>query len=240
MQIDYVKPSTASADVGEKFFSISDEAFIFEILRNKMYSNPILAVVREYSCNALDSMTECGRGDTPVEITLPTYSDLYFKVKDSGVGISPDRIENIYIKYAESTKRNDNSQIGGFGLGSKAGFAYSDSFTIITNFEGVKYNYACFIDETKLGKMALLSKEDTSEPNGTTIIVPVKSYVDISYFVGAVEHVCRHWKVKPIVHNGAVNYKTYNFKAEGSTWALAEDRNSYYDKECKVILGNIE
>lgn len=244
MKIDYVKPSESSVDAGEKFFSISDEAFIFEILRNKMYSNPILAVVREYACNALDAMIECGRGETPIEITLPSYNDLYFKVKDSGVGISPDRIENIYIKYAESTKRNDNNQIGGFGLGSKAGFAYSDSFTIITNFDGVKYNYACFIDETKLGKMALLSKEETSEPNGTTVIIPVKSYVDISYFSNALEHVCRHWSVKPIVYSGGseyvVAYKKYDYIASGSTWALMQNSYSYYDREIKVILGNIE
>jgi len=239
MKIDYVKPSEASVDMGEKFFSISDEAFIFEILRNKMYSNPILAVVREYACNALDAMVELGMASTPIEITMPTYNDLYFKVKDSGVGISPDRIENIYIKYAESTKRNDNNQIGGFGLGSKAGFAYSESFTIITNFEAVKYNYACFIDETKLGKMAMLSKEPTTEPNGTTIIVPVKSYSDITYFRSAVEYVCRHWQTKPIVHGEEIVYKTSDAIISGKTWFLVSN-NSYYDKGAKIILGNIE
>jgi hypothetical protein len=239
MKIDYVKPSEASVDMGEKFFSISDEAFIFEILRNKMYSNPILAVVREYACNALDAMVELGMAATPIEITMPTYNDLYFKVKDSGVGISPDRIENIYIKYAESTKRNDNNQIGGFGLGSKAGFAYSDSFTIITNFEGVKYNYACFIDETKLGKMAMLSKEPTAEANGTTIIVPVKSYSDITYFRSAVEYVCRHWETKPIVHGDQIEYKKLDKIIGGNTWFITNN-SSYYDKGAKIILGNIE
>lgn len=238
MEIDFEK-SKAVPDLGEKFFSIADEAFIFDILRNKMYSNAILAVVREYCCNALDSMTEAGKQDVPITVSLPSYNDLYFKVKDTGVGISPDRIENIFIKYAESTKRKDNTQIGGFGLGSKSAFAYSDSFSIITNFDGVKYNYACFIDETRLGKLALLSSEETSDPNGTEIIIPVKSS-DISNFAQTLNKVCKFWNVKPNVVNQSFRFDSFDKIYDGGSWFLANDTSSYaYNKYLYIILGNI-
>jgi len=41
-------------------------------------------------------------------------------------------MENVFLKYAASTKRDSNTQTGGFGLGAKTPFAYTDSFVIKT------------------------------------------------------------------------------------------------------------
>lgn len=158
----------------EKFFAIKDHSFIFEILRNKMYKDPIEAICREIPCNARDAHREAGKADIPIEITLPTNSFPFLKIEDFGFGISPDRIENIFINYGSSTKRDDNTQTGGFGLGSKTPFAYSDNFTILTRYDGIEYNYQAYIDETKIGKLAILSKIPTTSPSGTQIIIPVQ------------------------------------------------------------------
>ena len=222
----------------EKYFSIENPAMVFDILRKKIYSDPILAVCREYMCNALDAHREVGTPEKPIQVKLPTYDDLYFVVKDFGPGISPDRMENVFVKYTASTKRDDNNQIGGFGLGGKAAFAYSDSFNINTVHNGKKYNYICFIDQSKIGKLTLISEFDTDEDNGTEIIIPVASSIDIGTFVNRVEFVGRHWKVKPETKNGNVSWQTRSKVVSGDRWYISD--TSGYGSYVKIILENIE
>ena len=121
-----------SDELEGSLFSIdTSNHFIFDLLRSKIYENPIKAICREVSCNARDANRSVGKGDVPIEITVPSYNNLSLIIKDCGPGISPYLIENIFIKYAASTKRDDNTQTGGFGLGAKTPFAYTDSFTIV-------------------------------------------------------------------------------------------------------------
>lgn len=240
MKIDVVSNvQQTKTELDEKFFSIADPAFIFDLLRNKIYSDPISAVCREVACNGLDAQREIGKGDVPVRIQLPTYEDLYFKVKDCGPGISPERMENIFLKYAASTKRNDNLQIGGFGIGAKSPFSYSDSFTIVTNVDGKCYNYAAFIDESRIGKLILLNETDTVEPNGTEIIVPVKSH-DINLFANATEACTRHWKVKPVITGRQISWTNVDPVISGNGWFMSTNVSSYYTRNIKVLVGEIE
>jgi len=55
-------------------FGIKKEglAHIFNVLRNQLYSNKILAVIREYSCNAYDAQVEAGNSDKQFIVTCPT------------------------------------------------------------------------------------------------------------------------------------------------------------------------
>ena len=235
MKIEEINASPVS-DLDEQFFSIEDKGMIFDILRSKMYSNPIAAICREISCNARDAHREVGKPDLPIHIYLPNRNEPFFKVKDFGPGISPDRMSNIFIKYTASTKRNDNSQTGGFGLGAKTPFAYSDSFTIKTNYNGKQYNYACFIDETKIGKLTLLSESDTTDPNGTEIIVPVKSF-DFDAFSVASEQATRYWDVKPIFKGVSIEHSKVNVVLEGPNWSLVHDSN--WNASHKAIIDGI-
>jgi hypothetical protein len=49
-------------------------AHIFGVLRNQLYSDKILAVIREYSANALDANVEAG-SDKPIVVTAPNSLD---------------------------------------------------------------------------------------------------------------------------------------------------------------------
>lgn len=238
MKLNETKPHfETSGDMEEQFFSIQDQGMIFDILRNKMYSNPILAICREISCNARDAHREVGTPEVPIHIHLPNNLEPYYKIKDFGPGISPDRMLNIFIKYTASTKREDNIQTGGFGLGAKTPFSYSDSFSIVTNHNGVKYNYGCAIDETKVGKMALLNKSSTSEPNGTEIIIPVKP-MDFKAFSDWTEHATRHFDVKPVIKGNTLNFQPIEKIIEGNKWAIA--RNSDWRTNVKLVIDGIE
>ena len=100
---------------------------------------------------------------SPSLLCFPALLDWNYHIKDQGPGISPDRISNIFVQYTASTKREDDIQTGAFGLGSKTPFSYSDTFTIITVYGGIKYQYAAYIDPTRVGKLRLMSEEPTQE-----------------------------------------------------------------------------
>lgn len=221
----------------EHFFSIEDQGMIFDILRSKMYSNPILAICREISCNARDAHREIGKADQPIEIHLPTALEPEFKIKDFGPGISPERMTNIFIKYTASTKRSDNVQTGGFGLGAKTPFSYSDQFTITTVHNGIRYSYAASIDDTRVGKLMLLDQRSTDEVNSTEISIPVKR-PDFNFFRQYVEQSCRHWDVKPNVIGGVIDWQSMKKILEGDGWAITASQD--YSRYAKLVIDGIE
>lgn len=239
MKLNNTRPNIESSGfVAEQFFSIKDQGMIFDILRSKMYSNPILAICREISCNARDAHREVGKPEVPVVIVLPNQLDYNYRVKDSGPGISPDRMSNIFIQYTASTKRDDNLQTGGFGLGCKTPFSYSDTFNVITVHNGTKYQYTCFIDETKVGKLILHSEEPTEEVNGTEIVIPVEPK-DVHLFVEWTAHACRHWVVKPTVRGGSIRWNTPEVILKGDDWSIITDPQHDANR-IKAIIDGIE
>jgi hypothetical protein len=179
----------------EMDFGIGDASVIIEILRNRLYSNPKQTLVQEYLCNGRDATREKSV-KTPMKVTLPTNLDPVFKVRDYGVGISPDRIRDVFVLYGKSTKRNTDTQTGGFGIGAKSAWAYTDSFTVITYIDGVQREYLAHIGDNQNGKLVPLAETPTSEPNGTEIQIGVKKQ-DIQDFVNATYRATMFWDVRP-------------------------------------------
>ena len=120
-------------------FSISNSAEFFHILSSTLYSDQILAVVREVLCNAWDAHIAAGVTDKPIEITI---KDNKLIIKDFGHGISPDSMGELYGTYGGTNKKNDGNQTGGFGLGCKAPFAYTDHFEVQSCHNGIKTIYS--------------------------------------------------------------------------------------------------
>jgi len=223
---------TQSSLDGFEFSIDTSSYFIFDLLRSKIYSNPIQSICREVCSNARDANRFVGKGDVPIEVTLPTGNVRFFIVKDCGPGISPDLVENVFVKYASSTKRNDDTQTGGFGLGAKTPFAYSDSFNVTTIYQGVRYQYLCFIDESKKGKMSLIDSHPTDEPNGTTVSVPV-NYSDFNKFHTGFFESVKYWDVKPTCNFTIPKNKIF-FENE---LGLVTEQENYYNKFGVLIDG---
>src|SRR5690606_14046504 len=119
-------------------FGISDDPAFFQILSSALYKDPMLAMVRETICNAWDAHIENECTDRPIQITL---DDDYLIIKDFGKGIPDNLIGPIYAIYGASTKKNDGRQTGGFGLGCKSPFAYTDHFEVTSCHGGMKTIY---------------------------------------------------------------------------------------------------
>jgi hypothetical protein len=77
----------------ETVFTIKTTAKSFEILSSGIYTDNILAVVRELSSNACDAHIAAGKGDVPFEIHLPNSLEPWFHVKDWGTGLSDEDIQ---------------------------------------------------------------------------------------------------------------------------------------------------
>jgi len=169
------------------------QSMVFQLFTKNVYSNPIGTVVREITSNCFDSHVEA-KVKAPVIIrkTVDKQTNtIYISFIDYGVGMSPDRVENIYGVYFESTKRVDNTQIGGFGIGGKTPLAYKrstgmgegeydNSFYVITNFDGICYYYLIY-EGADTPVISLLHSEPTIEHNGTEVRIPILSK-DINTF----------------------------------------------------------
>lgn len=138
-----------------------DQACYF--LRDKIYSDKVGAVVREYITNALDEHVKYNI-DRPVRVSL---TDKEFIVRDFAKGLSEEDIRNVFGMYFKSTKRTNNAQSGMFGLGSKAAHCYTDSFYIKSYFNGVCTLYTAVLGGGKsgvpVGQIMKISEEPTSE-----------------------------------------------------------------------------
>lgn len=225
---------------GAVSFGIKQEglAHIFNVLRNQLYSDKILAVLREYSCNAVDAHTEAGV-NRPIEVTLPSRLSLELKIRDYGMGLSEQDIQEIYAFYGESTKRKSNSLIGQLGLGSKSAFAYGDNFVINSFYNGIKTTYNAYIDPSQIGQIAKLASASSNEANGVEIVISVKP-TDCETFVNTARSLFHHFKVKPIVRGAAdFKYETRTAIYSGNDWRIFQtDRNSY-GRQALAIMGNI-
>lgn len=188
-QVD--KKFESNADFTSEDFTIGDVSVVIEILRNKLYRHKIRTLVQEYISNARDATREIN-GQQRIEVTVPTMYTPTFKVRDFGPGISPDRMYNVFIKYASSTKRKDNVQTGGFGIGAKSAWSYTESFSIVTFIDGVQRTYVAHIGANNNGRLDYLGEVATDAANGTEIQIPV-SPKDTTEFKRAAYRAVHFW-----------------------------------------------
>lgn len=221
----------------EQTFGIHDMGMVLEILRSKLYADPVAAICREITCNARDAHREVGKGNLPIKIVLPTGLDSNYRVIDYGPGISPERMAKVFIQFAASTKRDTNEQTGGFGLGAKTPFAYGDQFGIITIVDGVKRSYSAFIDPTKVGKLVLLHQVPTDEPNGTEIVIPVQPQ-HFREFTEKTEAATRWWDVLPEVVGDfrKLRPRDEEIIIKGADWKIYKRDGNGYDRHDPQIL----
>lgn len=153
-------------------FTLSNSKEFFDILSKNLYSDPELAVIRETICNAWDSHIKAGKTNIPIKAT---YDGENIVVQDFGTGIPHEDIPLVYGVFGGSTKVLDDTQTGGFGLGCKAPFAITESFTVQNIHDGVKGIYTCIRsdpDNNGLPSIRTIVKVPTDESNGIIVTIP--------------------------------------------------------------------
>lgn len=236
---------TVSGNFHTKQFGIDSEDFshLVDLIQNQLYSNKPLALVREYSCNAYDANVIAGRKNVPIKVTLPSKIVPQFKIRDYGDGLTLEQMESIFTRYGKSTKRGDNIQVGCFGIGSKAGFAYSQSFMVIGYTGGVKTIYNCVLDESNIGKLILIGSDVTDERDGLEIIINVRSE-DIHTFRDLAMSFYKYWDVMPEIEGfTADDYNNIRGSDKvvlsGTGWSVIERDTYSYNNKSVAVMGNI-
>lgn len=197
-----------------------------------LYSDPTLAIIREYSTNALDSHIEAGQ-TRPIEVTLPTDSHRKFIVRDFGVGLSVDDIRRIYSAYGASTKRESDSVTGMLGLGSKSGLTYTNTFTVESVKNGVKVIAVVTKDQANVGSIKILDTFTTDESNGVTITVPVKEgWHEVQHFQAKAKHFFSFWR-EGVLIDGEPPEPVSGFQIDPDVILTNNYTTSY------VVMGNV-
>ena len=158
------------------------QAHIVDLVVSNLYQNPLKSCFVETISNAIDAAmeTEC----FPIRIQIPHHYDpkRVYIIQDFGPGMSPELIQNVYCQLGVSTKRNNESAIGTYGIGAMTVQNISDNVIIETVSAGIKYIYEYTknnIDGFNSSSIKLISEEETSQDSGTKIICPIRNDISI-------------------------------------------------------------
>lgn len=202
MQVADNNQLTTSATLGGQeaiSFGISEDPAFFQILSSSLYNNPNLAVVRETICNSWDAHIEAGLQHVPILIHIDEDNFIHFR--DYGKGIPDKLIGQVYGTYGASTKKTNTATTGGFGLGCKSPFAYTDSFQVTSMNQGKMsiYNVTKSSIETngKPGIIPIITGIDT-ENTGLEVKFQLRSE-DVSEFIRYIESIVYNGEIKAVL-----------------------------------------
>lgn len=229
----HARDITSSGELVRGTFGISaaDEVHIMGILRDGLYTDKILAVLREYSSNAWDAHREVGKHDLPIKVQLPTELDPTLVIRDWGPGLSEHNVFNVYTKYGASTKRNTDDAVGMLGIGCKAGFAYSDSFTVTSWHGGSKKIYLAVLDASDRGEMNKLHEEPCGDETGVEISISVRPQ-DVSAFHEKAKSLFTYFDPRPDI-NTNLPPKDHTLQKSG----YITDNNQHWNHQWFALMG---
>jgi hypothetical protein len=217
-------------------FKIKASAKAFNILSSGLYANKIRAIIRELSCNAVDSHVAAGNNETPFDVHLPNQLEPWFSIRDYGTGLTHEQVTQIYTTYFESTKTDSNEYIGALGLGSKSPFAYTDNFTITAIRNNKKGIYSAFINQAGVPSIAQMMTEDTTEPSGVEVKMSVNDNWDYSKFRDEARTVYTYFKLRPVI----TGYKDFEFRdVTYDVMDIIPGVHSTDDHRSVAVMGNI-
>jgi hypothetical protein len=204
-------------------FRIKATGKAFRVLIDGLYANKAQSIVRELASNAFDSHI-AAKTSKPFFIHVPTTMRPEFYVRDYGIGMSHQKVMNLYSTLFDSDKDEDNDLVGMFGLGSKSPFAYTDQF-YVTCYDGSEArHYSAAIGPGGVPQIILMHGELCDEAAGVRVGFAVQGK-DHASFIAAVKAVSLGFD--PIFEtnsNQALNSKG-KLALSGTGWASYTDSN---------------
>jgi hypothetical protein len=204
--------NTEKLDKAEYYVN-TDSSHIAQILRD-MYSQPYIAVAREYVANAVDAHVSSDRACVPIMVGLPDPNALTgtsFTVRDFGDGLSLEDTKKLLFGYGSSgdDKRDSNKAIGGFGIGAKCAFSISDQFLFTVYYEGTCKIWNCYLDAHDNSQAELISDEvNTEDPSGILVSIPIDTNDAHKFKANQLLKLYRYLKVPVLVKDD--NHDTTN------------------------------
>ena len=212
---------------------------VFKMATENLYSNPIGSIVREITSNVYDANVESNSTEPLIIKFERNIEDdtKYIIFKDNGLGMSPDRIETIYMSLFNSTKRDNDDEIGGWGLGSKTPLSYQDLFYITTVYENVEYQYMLYKTDT-LPMLNKLSENPTTKKSGTEIKVEINKNDEYKFHLEFKQQLSYFDNVFIDTNNNWSYYHNNNYEIiEGKTFKYKNTERPY--EQLHICLGQV-
>lgn len=206
MELDFTAAAENNSGIVANDFTIAATPHIFKTLYASLYEDAVLVVLGEVAANALDAQRANGTEHVPVKIQLPTELRPEFIVTDCGIGMSQETLLEVYTQYGNSTKRTNNNDIGGFGLGCKSPFSIASGFVVSSVHEGIRTTVGFFVD-SGVPKHVHYESVPTDDPSGTTVTVPVSDKNLQERFQKSLQPVFLMWETPPEVTGTEQDYK---------------------------------
>lgn len=183
------------------------------ILRTAIVTDKVGYPIREYATNAWEVTTK-----KPFEIELPSPFNLTFQCRDYGPGLSHRFMMTKFPVLGESTKDEDDDSPGGWGLGSKSGLAYGDTFTVISRHKGTRRSYLISLAETGQIQVECMEEVASIEESGLEVLFPVKPE-DVSAFQERARQILWSFDPRPVI-SPAMDWKAPEIVSAGKGWAF--------------------
>lgn len=220
----------------------ADMGGIMSILSDNIYSDKIMAVVREIICNAVDACVMSPNIGKPVVLHAPTIAEPWISFRDWGNGLSFEEVKNIFVCYGKSTKRDTNLATGMLGIGSKSPFSYTDAFNVISYTGTEKVTYCAQKTANGGATMYQVATIPCDEPTGLEVVVYVESH-DIDAFHQRIRSFYRYCQYPITCDQIKLAKVDIEYLSEDDkSFFVATSKNRYDQTEkdsCGVVMGNI-
>lgn len=148
---------------------------VISILRDKIYTDKPKAAIMETVCNAVDEHKKY-KVKRPVDIIITSKNLI---VRDYAKGLDEHGVMKVFFQYMNSTKSDNNEDIGGYGIGAKAPSSYTNTWYVTSYHNSKKTMYMSVLDGD-IGKTYKMMEQSCSEDNtGICVTIPIRS--ELSY-----------------------------------------------------------
>lgn len=243
MQVTHVQDHITHAVIGGAEvieMGVSSDASLMVMLSTTLYKDQMLAVIRETLCNAWDAHIEANITDKPIQITV---DETKLVIRDFGNGIPPHMMGPLYGTYGGTSKKNDGNQTGGFGLGCKAPFAYTDHFEVQSSYAGVRTIYKISKSSAERnGKPSIVPivSFPTTE-SGVQVSIDIKSGLDYHRFHELVFRIVRNGEMLAIFNKSEKPLRVLPFSKTEHNWLITTERLSDHGNRSQINVryGNV-
>lgn len=146
----------------------------------KTYSSPITPI-RETVINGLEVSDKVKVAITTNKkeenhnllgsYTSANYSNGVITIEDYGEGMSEDFVRNFLLGVGASTKDNDDTKTGGFGIGAKSVLSITEQANWKTTHNGITTVMVLSLNDDKTS--TFINSFPSDLPNGTIVTIPV-------------------------------------------------------------------
>jgi hypothetical protein len=185
---------------------------------------PIYNEVDDQEILLLKQQLQVFNNDAVVVSIEADETGTFWKAEDFGVGLSPQRVTDVFCSYLKSTKESTDNLIGAFGIGSKSGLSYADLFFIRTRYNGTEYHYMLRKGETS-PRMENLSSAPTTERNGTEIKIYIKNTSDEYRFKSECTRQLAYFD--NVYFNNRIGIENAYTILEGENWLRSSNGNPF-------------